>query len=341
MPQNKPTEILITEPFPDELLNSLREVSPHLDITIQAVSNTDEISDVVWEKVEILYTRYILPTAEQAPNLRWIQFHYAGVDHVLDNPILNKPDLIATSLSGAAAPQVAEHVLTMMLALGHHLTEILELQHQKTWSHKKWLKYPPQELGFSTVGILGYGSIGRRIAQLLHTFGATVLATKRDAMHPEYKGYIDEDFGDFTGELAHRLYPPQATRTMLRECDYVIVTVPLTQETSNMIGAQEFEAMKPNALLVDISRGGVINLNALIIALKEKKIAGAALDVFPEEPLPEDHPLWKIPNVIITPHIAGYSALYIERAVKLFSKNLELYLTNRPLYNVIDVQKGY
>jgi phosphoglycerate dehydrogenase-like enzyme len=99
--------------------------------------------------------------------------------------------------------------------------------------------------------------------------------------------------------------------------------------------------MKPNALLVDISRGGVINLSALIKALKEKKIAGAALDVFPEEPLPEDHPLWKIPNVIITPHIAGYSALYNERAVKLFSKNLELYLTNRPLYNVMDVQKGY
>jgi phosphoglycerate dehydrogenase-like enzyme len=341
MPKNKPTEILITEPFSDELLNRLREVSPHLNITIQAVSNSDDIPDNVWEKAEILYTRYILPTAEQAPELRWIQFHYSGVDHALDNPILQKPDLVATSLSGAAAPQVAEHVLTLMLALGHHLPEILELQRQKTWSHQKWLNAPPQELGFSTVGIVGYGSIGRRIAQLLYIFGATVLATKRDAMHPEHKGYTDEDSGDFTGELAYRLYPPQAIRTMLRECDYVIVTAPLTPETQNMIGTQEFEVMKPNALLVDVSRGGVINQSALIKALKEKKIAGAALDVFPEEPLPEDHPLWKLPNVIITPHIAGYSALYNERAVKLFSKNLELYLTDRPLLNVIDIQRGY
>lgn len=341
MPKNKPTEILTTVPFSDDLLASLRDISPHLHITTHTVSNPNDIPDDVWEQVEILYTRHILPTAEQAPKLRWIQFHYAGVDHTLDTPILQKTDIVATSLSGAAAPQVAEHVLTMMLALGHRLSEILELQRQASWSHEKWQESPPQELGVSTVGIVGYGSIGRQLAHLLHTFGAAVLATKRDAMHPEDNGYIDEDFGDYTGDLVNRLYPPQAIRTMLRECDYVVVTVPLTAETHNIIGVQEFEAMKPNAMLVDVSRGAVINQEALITALGEKQIAGAALDVFPEEPLPAEHPLWGLPNVIITPHIAGYSALYNQRAVRLFSKNLDLYLSKRPLLNVIDIQKGY
>jgi phosphoglycerate dehydrogenase-like enzyme len=341
MAENKPTEILTTVPFSDELLASLRDISPHLHITTHAVSNPKDIPDDVWEQVEILYTRHVLPTVDQAPKLRWIQFHYAGVDHTLDTPILQKPDIVATSLSGAAAPQVAEHVLTLMLALGHRLSELLELQHQANWSHEKWQESPPQELNLSTVGIVGYGSIGRRLAHLLHILGATVLATKRDAMNPEDNGYIAEDFGDYTGDLVHRLYPPQAIRTMLRECDYVIVTVPLTPETHNIIGAQEFEVMKPNTLIVDVSRGNVINQDALITALREKKIAGAALDVFPEEPLPEAHPLWGLPNVIISPHIAGYSALYDERAVRLFSKNLDLYLKKLPLLNVIDIQRGY
>jgi phosphoglycerate dehydrogenase-like enzyme len=215
MSRNKPTKILITVPFSDDLQESLKKVSPHLDITTQAISNPQDISDEVWGQIEVLYTRYVLPTPVQAPRLRWIQFHYAGVDHSLDSPLLQKPDVVATSLSGAAAPQVAEHVLTMMLALGHHLPEILELQRQTSWSHEQWQDSSPQELNDSTVGIVGYGSIGRRLAQLLHTFGATVLATKRDAMRLEYSGYRDEFFGDHNGDLVHRLYPPQAIRTML------------------------------------------------------------------------------------------------------------------------------
>ena len=218
MSTNKAIEVLITVPFSEEHIAVLSEVSPNIQINNRVVSHPEEIPDEVWEQVEILYTRQVLPTPDQAPNLRWIQFHYAGVDHALAAPILQNPDLVATSLSGAAAPQVAEHALTLMLALGHHLPEILNLQHQATWSHERWKEVPPQELSFSTVGIVGYGSIGRRLAQLLQPFGATVLASKRDAMHPEDSGYTFEDVGDPTGDESRPKGPElQGRKEILRK----------------------------------------------------------------------------------------------------------------------------
>lgn len=128
---------------------------------------------------------------------------------------------------------------------------------------------------------------------------------------------------------------------MLKDCDFVIVTVPLTDETRGMVEAEVLSACKPNAYLIDISRGGIVDHPALIKALNEHKLAGAALDVFPEEPLPKKSPLWEMPNVIITPHIAGASAHYDERAMALFAENLSRYVSDQPLLNVFDLKKGY
>jgi phosphoglycerate dehydrogenase-like enzyme len=133
----------------------------------------------------------------------------------------------------------------------------------------------------------------------------------------------------------------EAINSLLKECDFVVVSLPKTPLTENSISNEALSAMKSTAFLVDISRGGIIDHEALIPALKERKIAGAALDVFPEEPLPEDSPLWELPNVIITPHISGVTAYYDERAVELFAKNLELYLANQPLLNRINRNLGY
>jgi phosphoglycerate dehydrogenase-like enzyme len=229
----------------------------------------------------------------------------------------------------------------MMLALGHHLPDLNSLQKQSEWPPERWERFSPRELRDSTVGIIGYGSVGRQIARLLYGFGAKVLAAKRDAMHPEDNGYIPEGMGDPNGDYVHRLYPTQALQSMLKECDFVVVTTPLTQETRNLLGPNELAVFKPTAYLIDIGRGGVIDQAALITALREHKIAGAALDVFPEEPLPADSPLWKLPNVILSPHIAGYSSAYDARAVALFAENLTRYLAGLPLYNQIDIAKGY
>jgi phosphoglycerate dehydrogenase-like enzyme len=337
----KTVEVLITIPFEEALLNQLVNVSPYLNITVHKARKPEDIPPDILTRMEVLYTNRIIPLPEHAPNLRWIQFHWAGVDHALEAPILKSPEVVATHLSGASASQMAEFALTMMLALGHHMPDLNHLQKHSEWPAERWERFTPQELRDSTVGIIGYGSIGRQIARLLNGFGTKVLAAKRDAMHPEDTGYIPEGLGDPDGDFVHRLYPIQALHSLLKACDFVVVTVPLTAETRNLIGPSELAVLKPTAYLVDIGRGGVIDQAALIAALREHKIAGAALDVFPEEPLPADNPLWKMPNVIISPHIAGYSAAYDARAVALFAENLTRYLAGLPLYNQIDIARGY
>jgi phosphoglycerate dehydrogenase-like enzyme len=227
------------------------------------------------------------------------------------------------------------------LALGHRLPDLIVHQKRSEWPKDRWERFSPLELRGSTVGIVGYGSVGRQVAHLMHEFGVTLLATKRDVLHPADTGYIPEGMGDPEGDFIYRLYPPQALGSMLKECDFVIITVPLTAETRNLIGAKELSMCKPSAFLIDVSRGGVVDHSALYAALRDQKIAGAALDVFPEEPLPSDNPLWKMPNVILTPHISGNTPLYDDRAVAFFAENLHRYLAGLSLYNRVDITRGY
>jgi phosphoglycerate dehydrogenase-like enzyme len=336
-----PIEVLITVPFSDQEIQSLHEISPRLRITTTSNREARDISNEIWGRTEVLYTDRVLPSPEQAPALRWVQFHFAGIDFAVENPLLHKPNLMATTLSGAASPQMAEYALTMLLALGHRLPELAAFQSRSEWARDRWERFRPLELRSSTVGIVGYGSVGREIARLLRAFGATVLATKRDVMHPEDSGYTIPGLGDPSGDLFHRLYPHQAVRSMMKECDFVVVVTPLTPETRGLIGAAELAVMKPSAFLISMARGGVVDQAALVTALQEKRLAGAAMDVFSEEPLPQNSPLWKMPNVIISPHIGGLSSLYNHRAVDLFVENLKRYLTGAPLLNRFDSQKGY
>jgi phosphoglycerate dehydrogenase-like enzyme len=338
---SEPIEVLITVEFKENQIQSLQEAFPRLNVTLHPTRHTEEIPAEIWENAEVLYTLSVLPEPEQAPKLRWVQFHSAGVDKQISAPILKKSDVIATSLSGANAQQVAEHTIAMMLALGHKIPTALAHQGRHEWSADRFKLFVPRELYGSTVGIVGYGSIGRQLARLLHQFEVKVLATKQNAMQPEDDGYTPEAHGDPQGDYFERLYPPQALGSMFSECDFVAVTVPLTDETRGMIGAQQLAAMKSSAFLIDVSRGGVVDQEALVSALSERKIAGAALDVFEAEPLPTDSPLWELRNVIITPHIAGGSYHYNDRALTLFKENMQRYLDKTPLFNQVNIQKGY
>lgn len=338
---NDTIEVLITMNFCEELIKQLVDISPRLHFQVIPAQQSQDIPADVWEQVEVLYTNRVFPKIEEAPRLQWIQLHWAGADHAMISPILSKPGLQATTLSGASASQMAEHAVMMMLALGHHLPDTFALQKSGEWPNERWKRFIPIELRGSTVGIVGYGSVGRQIARLLTAFGAHVLATKRDAMRPADIGYIIEGLGDPAGDLVERLYPPQALKSMLKLCDFVVVCTPLTSETTNLLGVEELASMKPGAYLVALSRGGIIDHNALLPLLRDQKIGGAALDVFPTEPLPADSPFWKLPNVIITPHVAGFSTYYDERAVLLFSENLQRYLTELPLLNRINLERKY
>jgi phosphoglycerate dehydrogenase-like enzyme len=338
---SEPINVLITVQFPEKLISKLNAISPRLRILVSKAKKAEELSDEEWGKIEVLYTSRILPAPHQAPNLRWIQFHYAGIDHAVDAPILKREDLVVTTLSGGSASQMAEYIIMMLLSLGHRLPDLINSQKDAEWPKDRWERFSPQELRQSVVGIVGYGSIGRQVARLLAPFGAQVLAAKRDAMHPEDNGYMPEGQGDPQGDFVRRLYPPQALKSMIQACDFVVVTTPLTEETRGIINAEVFEAFKSTAFLIDVSRGGVVDHAALIEALKGKKLTGAALDVFPEEPLPAESPLWKMPNVLITPHIAGNTVFYDERAIELFAENLDRYLSGLPLYNRYRPELGY
>ena len=334
-------KVLLTVQFAPELVEQIAALSPRLVVTTIEASNPRDIPQEEWLETNILYTHKVLPEPDPVPDLRWIQFHRAGTEMCLEGPILRKPGLQAASMSGASAPQVAEYVLGMLLALGHRIPQAMKHKAREDWPPDRGEIFQPQELNQSTIGIVGYGSIGRQVAKLLSAFGATVLATKRNATRPADDGYMLEGVGDPGGDYLQRLYPAEALNSMLKECDYVVVCVPLTKDSQGLIGKVELEEMKAHTYLVDVSRGGVVNHADLILALNEGKIAGAALDVYPEEPLPEDNPLWKLPNVILTPHIAGFSQEYNSRAVDLFVTNLQRYLDGKQLLNLIDLQRGY
>lgn len=336
-----PVEVLVTIPFSETLTNQLSAISPKINLTAIAAQKASEIPAEIWARTEVLYTGHVLPEPEQVPALRWVQFHFAGIDRYIDEPVLQRKDLQITTLSGAAAPQVAEYVLAMMLALGHKLPDLLASQKKSEWPKDRFERFLPFELNGKTIGIIGYGSIGRQIAHLLQPFGVTILATKRNGFDPRDEGYVVEGTGDPQGDLVHRLYPPQALRSMLKECHFIVVTVPMTAETNNIVNAAIFDALKPGSYLIDVSRGGVVNHNDLLDAIKNNKLAGAALDVFPEEPLPRSSPLWQNPNIIISSHISGGSEYYKERAAALFAENVLRYLSGLQLYNLFNRERGY
>ncbi|MBI2918878.1 MAG: D-2-hydroxyacid dehydrogenase [Chloroflexi bacterium] len=261
----------------------------------------------------------------RAPKLRWIQSMSAGVDQLLDTGVEASPILVSDA-SGIHQVPIGEFVMGQMLALAKGFPRYWAQQAQR-----RWRRHPvPGELYERTVAIVGLGAIGGGVAHLAKAFGMRVLATRRSARERQ-TGVGDVDV----------LYPPQELGEIIAQADFLVLAVPLTPETRGLIGEPELRRLKPTAYLINVSRGAVVEEVALVRALKEGWFAGAALDVFPEEPLPKDHELWGLPNVIITPHVAGDSERYNVRVTDLFCQNLRRYLAGQPLLNQVDFTKGY
>lgn len=334
-------EVLTTIPFPEAIMQRLKAVNPRIKVTLFPAQAVEDVPPDLWNKVEVLYTDVLLPPVNLVPNLRWVQFHYAGIDYVFDSQLALKPEIILTSMSGASAVQEGEYILMMLLSLGHRLPELLLNQSKQEWPNDRWEKFIPTELTNSTLGLIGYGSIAREVARLVQPFNVKVLAAKRDVMHPADEGYTIDGHGDPEGNYFHRLYPIEAIKTMLKECDFVVCTLPLTPETKGMISDEVIRAIKPGAYFIHISRGGVVDENALVQALIEKRLSAAAVDVFAQEPLPAASPLWKVPNLVLTPHVSGFSPRYKERAGEMFIENLRRYLHEEPLMNTFLPNRHY
>lgn len=261
-----------------------------------------------------------------APHIRWIQSSAAGVDWMLIPPIIER-DLLLTKSSGAQAKPIAEFVMMLIL---NHAKRPQELQQQARAQNWYGLHGPSAvhltELSGKTVVILGLGTIGREVAQRAAAFELRVLGSRRN---PAPMAHVDRVVG-----VDH-------WRDLLPEADYLVLSTPLTEETRGMLDGEALALLKPNAYIINIARGELIDTPALIAALSAGAIAGAALDALPEEPLPPEHPLWDAPHVLITPHVAWSSPDTSLRTVELFLTNLARFCSGEPLINVVDKAAGY
>lgn len=337
----KQLDLLIQYPLKEDQINMIREVSISVRVDSFPGAKWEDIPAQLKNQAEVLLTMRTVPQPDEMPNLRWIQFSLAGIDFIKGSPLLDREGFTATTLSGAVAGKVAEYAVMAILAAGHKLPLTAAYQIKKIWPPDRWELLKAKELRGSTVGLLGYGSIGREIARLLQTFHAKILATKTNLLKPEDEGYIPEGIGDPQGAFFHRLYPPEAICSMLKLCDFIVVCLPLTDKTRGVVGKKELAAMKSTAYLVALGRGGQVDETALAEALREGRIAGAVLDVFEYEPLPPESPLWDVPNLVITPHIAGNTSRYDEMVADLFLTNLKRYLKKEPLLNSYVSGRGY
>jgi phosphoglycerate dehydrogenase-like enzyme len=331
--------VLVAVRFDDTLIEKLQAVSPQIDITVRRPDEDGHLGDDL-DQFEVLYTANALPDPESAPNLRWVQGHWAGVDAYINHQLFDG-DVELCTTSGIHAINVAEYALSLIMAFARRIPLIIDHQRRIEWPSGRFQLFAPDELLGATLGIVGYGSIGRHLARLGKGIGMQVLAIKRNAMDLADHGYVQEGVGDPEGDMPDRIYPPQALHSFLGECDYVALLLPLTRETQHLIDAETLRAMKPNAVLINLARGGIVDTEALREALNEGVIAGAALDVFEQEPLSELSPLWETPNLVLSPHIAGFTSHYDERATDIFAENLRRYLDGEPLVNRVDKQLGY
>jgi phosphoglycerate dehydrogenase-like enzyme len=335
-------QVLITHDLAEPLLDQLRAVSPRLHVVQQTCRSAAEVAEALaaHPDVEVLYGFRLPPDLlDLAPRLRWLQLDSAGNDHLLDHAIMHS-DVAITNASGIHATPIAEYVFASMLAHRWQVRRWIRSQARKEWPPSRFRLYFKPELRDSTLGILGYGSIGREVGRLGRAFRMQVLALRRSAARVE-RGYSEADTGDPQGVIPDRFYPPEALHDMLAECDYVVLALPSTPATYHFIGEAELRAMKPTAYLINIARGAIVDEAALVRALREGWIAGAGLDVFEKEPLPAESPLWNLENVLMSPHVAGDTPCYDERAVALFAENLARYLAGQPLLNLVDKAKGY
>jgi phosphoglycerate dehydrogenase-like enzyme len=331
-------------------LERIHEAAPGSRIVNLSVEG---LADGPVEDVEVLLRGWLSTEAfdrllARAEGLRWVHSATSGVERALTPAALAR-EVVVTNARGVFTRPIAEHVLLMMLAVARNLPELLELQRERTWQPLEG-----RELRDLTVGVVGYGSLGRAVASLAGAFGARVVAMRRN---PGAGGGEDETpAGD--GSRGHATFPhdgegfpfrprvervvgPDGLHELLAVSDFVVLAAPLTAETEGLIDEAAIGAMKRDAWLINVARGRLVDDRALIRALRDGRIGGAALDTFSEEPLPTSSPYWELSNVIVTPHTAWSSARVLDRSIELFCDNLGRFSRGEPLRNVVDPTAGY
>lgn len=312
-------KVLITSRFKDEEIKSLESLGYEVVFKDERkLTFTDEIKDIdimvgsfPFDKVDI----------DLFPNLKWVQLLTVGIDHVPVDKTLNR-NIILTNNRGAYSIPISEWIVLKILEMLRNSKEFYEKQRNKIWKVDTSLL----ELYGKTVGFIGTGSIAKEAAKRLEPFGVDILGLNSSGKDVEH---------------FHRCFGIDNLKEMVSKCDFIIITIPYTKATHHLIDVDVFSSMKDGTYLVNIARGSIIDETSLIKSLKSGKIRKAALDVFEEEPLPEDNPLWQLDNIIISPHNSWASEMFQRRRFKTTYNNLKNYINNEELFNVVDLKKGY
>jgi phosphoglycerate dehydrogenase-like enzyme len=316
----------------DALLQKIREVDPSIRVTDASALVAGEREGDAKSKAKL---DALLADAEviagfappqnilkRAPNLKWIQLMSAGADGIARTEIWQS-NITITGVSGIHATPISEYVLGMMLQFTKKFPHYLRMKEKHQYQ-----RITPQLLRGQTVGIIALGHIGREVARLAKAFGMKVLA-------------VDELRGTRPARNVDEMLPMNQLKRLFTESDFVVSCVPLTPKTSKLIGEKELRAMKPTAYLINISRGGIVDEDALIRALDEKWIAGAGLDVTAIEPLPSTSRLWDFDDVVLTPHVSGAQEDYLVLGTEIFCENIKRYLKGKKMKNIIIRERGY
>jgi len=308
-------KVLILEEFADYYKGQIQEAFPGLEI--DAVNDEDSAKQYMEQAQVLIAIKATDSLISKAKNLRWIQSLISGTDFFTKLPSLDK-DVLITSSRGIHGPQMAETTCLLMLALNRNLPANFKNQEKKQWQ-----RWPTKLLFKKSVGILGVGTIGTEFAKICKSFGMTVHGLTTTGREIEWVDYP---------------YDSAGLNEMVAQVDYLVNILPATPRTRGAIGTEQFSVMKNTAYYISVGRGDTVDEGALIKALENGDIAGAGLDVFAEEPLPESSPLWEMGNVIITPHIGGMSDIYPDQVLPNIKENISRYLAGerKNLINFID-----
>ncbi len=318
----KKSKLLITRQIEDNLVKQIQEVIPEWDIII--TNEPDQWKFHAMDTDIILgWRKFFEDKMDLLDELKWIQTWSAGVNSLPLKELEGK-DIRITSANGVHSFPISETVFALMLSLTRNIHTYIKNQEKKKWDGAD-IKL---EMHGKTVGVIGVGAIGKETAKIAKAFGMKVIGIRHSGK-PE--NYVDE------------MYTTDKLNAVLPECDYVVITLPLTEDTHQLFKQEQFQLMKDSAFLINIGRGEIIKEDDLAAALSAGEISGAGLDVFEKEPLAESSPLWEMDNVIITPHTSGSTEHYDKRVVEdIFIPNLKKFIAGNELeINIVDYKKGY
>lgn len=311
-------ETVIFHPRAGAFFAALKEAGA--DVDLHAITDEKRLAEAIVDAEILVTLDFPAIVAERGRALRWVQMTSAGIDPLLPHREALR-NVVVTNARGVHVDQIGDYALAAMVMLQWQLPGMLRNQASHLWRRE-----PKMPLAGRTLGIVGLGAIGQGILRRARASGMEVVGVSRSGAPVDGVSTV---------------YLPDRLHDMLPPCDFLVLTVPATPETERLIDAGALALMKPGAFLLNFARGSVVDEQALIAALRSGALAGAALDVFAQEPLPVDSPLWSMPNVIVTPHLAGMSADYESRVARSFVDNLARYRRGEPLHNRVDLSRGY